>query len=314
MPTKFERLLNLAAVLDSANRPLTAQDIRSRLGTYSDNDVAFRRTFERDKEDLMAMGIPLQVVDNAGDDGRTPGYVLDRSVTDPGFTPAELAALQVAAARLALRDDDAREVADLREGLRKLGGLRQGGAPATSAEIHIDHIVSRIFAAITEGRAVDFVHRGTQRHLVPRRLVLRRGNWYVNGFDLDRGEPRTFRVDRIEGEVDLGEQVEGDLDRQAASLRLRPWEFGSAEPVAATIMIDAELVPLALTQDPELEVVQQRSDGSVVVELAVRNRAGLWGWLGSFLDRAELLAPAQLRSEWIERLSASLADPAQEPA
>ena len=58
---KLERLLNLTAALLHTSRPLTAEEIRERVPGYPDNLVAFRRTFERDKDDLREMGIPLAV-------------------------------------------------------------------------------------------------------------------------------------------------------------------------------------------------------------------------------------------------------------
>jgi proteasome accessory factor B len=59
---RIERLLNLiAALLDSA-RPMTAEEIRSRIAGYDQaNHEAFRRAFERDKDALRGMGIPLEV-------------------------------------------------------------------------------------------------------------------------------------------------------------------------------------------------------------------------------------------------------------
>ena len=57
---KLERLLNLTALLLDARRPLTAEHIQGALG-YPEDRVAFRRAFERDKEELRAMGIPLRV-------------------------------------------------------------------------------------------------------------------------------------------------------------------------------------------------------------------------------------------------------------
>ena len=50
---KLERLLDLITVLMEADRPLTRHEVRATLpaGAYAEDDVAFRRTFERDKDD-----------------------------------------------------------------------------------------------------------------------------------------------------------------------------------------------------------------------------------------------------------------------
>lgn len=303
MDTKFERLLNLVAVLDSATGPLTAREIRGRIGSYSQNDAAFRRTFERDKADLLEMGIPLQVVSGDGPDGPVSAYVLDRRLEDPGLSAAELAALHAAVRKVGLWADDDSEAADVVEAFRKLGGLVERPAVASAGEIHVDHIVAQLFAAITSGRSATFRHLGADRRLVPRKLVLRRGRWYVSGFDLDRMQSRTFRLDRIDGGVVLGDAVPIPAGEVVADLRMRPWEYGSTEPVTATVALDPEVVPVALAADPELPVAEERPDGSLVVQLEVSNPAGLWSWLSEFLDRAELLGPPELRSAWIDLLT-----------
>ena len=42
---KLERLLNLTAALLHADRPLTADDLRDRVGGYPDAKASFRRAF-----------------------------------------------------------------------------------------------------------------------------------------------------------------------------------------------------------------------------------------------------------------------------
>ena len=59
--SKLERLLKLLAVLIDTTRPITADDLRQRIGGYPDNTASFRRAFERDKDDLRSMGITIAV-------------------------------------------------------------------------------------------------------------------------------------------------------------------------------------------------------------------------------------------------------------
>src|ERR671919_1957396 len=59
---RIERLINLIAALLEARHPMTAEDIRQSIAGYEQSSrEAFRRSFERDKEALRAMGIPLEL-------------------------------------------------------------------------------------------------------------------------------------------------------------------------------------------------------------------------------------------------------------
>ncbi|MGH9186220.1 MAG: helix-turn-helix transcriptional regulator, partial [Acidimicrobiales bacterium] len=72
--TKLERLLNLTALLLETPRPLTAEEIRTRVPHYPDDKESFRRSFERDKEDLREKGVPIDVEEVPGIDPPIDGY------------------------------------------------------------------------------------------------------------------------------------------------------------------------------------------------------------------------------------------------
>ena len=85
---KTERLLNLILALKSARRPVSKQKIRESLPAYAaaTSDEAFDRMFERDKDELREMGIPISttVLDVLFDD--EVGYRIDSSETTlPGI-------------------------------------------------------------------------------------------------------------------------------------------------------------------------------------------------------------------------------------
>ena len=69
---KTERLLNLVLVLLYTRRPLTKAQIRRTIEAYAaaPSAEAFDRTFERDKDELRELGIPLvtEVVSAGWDD------------------------------------------------------------------------------------------------------------------------------------------------------------------------------------------------------------------------------------------------------
>src|SRR6195256_6605779 len=70
---KTERLLGLVVCLLSSGRYLTAEQIREAVPGYPEQDELFKRMFERDKEDLRDLGVPLETgVNHPFDDD--PGY------------------------------------------------------------------------------------------------------------------------------------------------------------------------------------------------------------------------------------------------
>jgi hypothetical protein len=58
---KTERLLSLVVCLLSSQRYLTATQIRAAVPGYPESFDAFKRMFERDKEELRELGIPLEM-------------------------------------------------------------------------------------------------------------------------------------------------------------------------------------------------------------------------------------------------------------
>src|SRR5271154_2755376 len=70
---KTERLLSLVVCLLSTRRYLSADQIRAAVPGYPEQDDLFKRMFERDKEDLRELGVPLETGLNHPFD-EDPGY------------------------------------------------------------------------------------------------------------------------------------------------------------------------------------------------------------------------------------------------
>lgn len=307
---RLERLINLVAALLQTERALTAEELRERVPGYAEDKAAFRRAFERDKETLRDLGVPIVVEPVAGTNPPIDGYRVrkeDYYLPDPGLTDDELAALNLAAT--AVRVDVGSGV----EALWKLGGeVAEGGpAPATAVAAlpGTAHLVP-LFGAISARRPVSFDHRGRRRTLDPHRLSFRNGHWYLLAHDRDAGEPRSYRLDRIESAVEAGEPgtaAPPPAESRAAGMP-SPWELGAEEPVTARLLVDAGQAGWAEGHVGPDAVVERRADGSVVLEVRVTNRDAFRSFVVGFLDHAELLGPPELRAEliaWLEALCPS---------
>ncbi len=87
-PSRVERVLNLLALLLDTRVPLTREDIVHDVAGYPEQITAYRRAFERDKETLRGMGVPV-TTEPIGD-GTEVGYRVrpdDYYLPDLGLTP-----------------------------------------------------------------------------------------------------------------------------------------------------------------------------------------------------------------------------------
>jgi proteasome accessory factor B len=314
---RLERLVNLVAALIDADRPLTREELRRRVGGYSDDPDAFRRNFERDKDVLRQMGMPL--VTESLDDERSDdqaGYRIPREryeLPDPGLSEDELAALRLATSAVRL-DESWGSDAPL-SALRKLaaagGGTGSGvvvpPAPARLAELTGGEAVATAFGAIAECRRLRFRYHGEVRSVDPWKLSYRRGQWYLAGYDHHRSGERVYRMDRIEGPV----ATEGDAgaferpDGRAAA-PAPAWRLGDGPEVTVRVRVDADQAPWAEASVGADAVVARHPDGSVDVELAVTNRDALRSWVLGFLHHAEIVSPAEERDDlrrWLRELA-----------
>jgi proteasome accessory factor B len=307
---KLERLLNLTLTLLETPRPLSAMELRDRVPGYPDADASFRRAFERDKDSLREMGIPVLLELIPHTDPPTEGYRIHADqyyLRDPGFEPDELAALHLAAS--AVRIDAAHGI----EGLWKLGAVASGAvgedplqadlSRTALAELPSDPNLGAVFGAVAERCPLRFGYGGAMRTIDPYRLDHRRGRWYVSGFDHDRGEERNFRLDRIEGEAVAGPPASFERPSTAmAGGPAQPWQFGEGETVTATVLIDREQAPWLRQHLGGEGTIETQPDGSVIATIEVTNWPAFRSFLLTFLEHAELLDPPDLRAEMIEWL------------
>src|SRR5262245_8876689 len=300
-PSRVERVLNLLALLLDTRVPLTREDIVREVSGYPPQISAYRRAFERDKEVLRGMGVPI-TMEQVGDAGEV-GYRVrpnDYYLPDLGLSDEETAALRVAVSAISL-GSEAGEGA-----LMKLGGTADT-APSPIASLPIAPALATLFEAFRHRAVVTFGYRGQTRTVEPWGLSSKRGHWYLVGFDRDREAIRAFRADRIEGDVKVGEPNAFDAPadfRPDDHIQDRPWLFGDEQAVTVRIACDADYVDRVLAQVGGETVVDEDANGSVVIELPVTNRVAFRTFLLGFEDHVELIAPVDVRAEivaWLER-------------
>lgn len=304
--SKLERLLNLtAALLDSA-RPLTAAEIHQRVPGYPEGGASFHRAFERDKEDLREMGIPLELRPVEWTDPPRDGYLIPKEeyyLPELDLEQDELAALHLALS--AVRLDGIHGL----EAMWKLGGTPEyeGGLPVTAlAAIPADDNLVQLFAAVVERRQTSFVYHDEERSVHPYRIDYRKGRWYLTGFDMLRDAVRNFRVDRIEGKVTTAEPGGFTKPESAPGLELEPWVAGGESEIIAVLSVDHDQALSAVHHVGTEAVSRELPDGSVVLELPVRNRDAFRSFALTFLEHAEVVGPRELRDDlvrWLEDLA-----------
>jgi proteasome accessory factor B len=206
---KAERLINLTLALLATKRFLKKSEIFTTVHGYSGNAESMDRMFERDKNELRSLGIDISVgdLDPLFDD--EPGYRIFKdsyALQLKNLDPVDVALLSVAAK---LWNDSILGI-EAQAGLLKLESLgdieNDGGSFAFSYryENPSNNLVT-LESAIFDEKIIEFLYRdgGTKRLLEPYKIYLWRGFWYLFGKDIDKNEMRSFKVSRINGEVEI---------------------------------------------------------------------------------------------------------------
>ena len=307
---RTERMLNLLFVLLNSKTPLTREQIRERVPGYGDSNEAFERMFERDKAALRDLAIPVETkpVDLFHDD--VLGYRIDRSswlmpeisLTIEERTYLSLAASAWQSAQLSTAAKQAVSSVDAREQSSELT------VPVSLAKGR--RHIAEILAAIANGKTVTFDYVGlnqsevSRRTIDPWRALLHSGHWYLIGFDQEKGEMRTFRTDRIVGDVvetkhDVLEPMPNDFDLSSVTAN---WESSDQDPIVATVLVRpgraASLRVLAAT----CEVGDEWDE----LTIPYHHESQLLGLIASACDVARVKSPKSLHESVSRIVSTTL--------
>lgn len=321
--SKVERLMNLVIALLSTHTFITAERIRETVYGYSDTatDEAFSRMFERDKNELRDLGIPLET-GRVSQFDPTEGYRINReayALPAVELTPDEAAAVAVATqlwespelitatqgALLKLRaagiDIDAVDAAIAIPSTAALPGLRGS-----------EEVLGILLSAINSGQAVQFQHRSsrsepyTTRTVEPWGVVTDKGRWYLVGHDRDRNAMRTFRLSRIGAEVTaIGppgavQRPEGVNLREIVDRAVGDWPSGGQARVWVAQGRGTALRRRATVVGPR--TLGGRAGEEIAVDIGMYDR--LAREVASYGPDAVVLEPDSLRDEVVARLRA----------
>ncbi len=309
---KSERLMNLTICLLVARTFISKGRIRQAVEAYHDmGEDAFDRMFDRDKEELRVLGIPIETgpIEKGFDDD--VGYRIRRDRFE--LPEVSLEADEAAVVGLAARVWQHASLASATtQGLRK---LRAGGVDVDESALSIlepqlatdEPAFDSVFAAVTQRTPVEFAYRAASatevgtRHLEPWGIVSWHGHWYVVGHDRDRDDARMFRVSRIEGEAapigPAGSYAPpDDLDLRALAQTLAPPHPHSSATVRVRQGAGDALRRRAVNS-------HQVDDEWTEIELAYGSGTSLADELASFGPDVVAVAPAEVRDAVVRRLA-----------
>ena len=297
---RTERMLNLLFVLLNSRTPLTREQIRERVPGYGESNEAFERMFERDKAALRDLAIPVETkpVDLFHDD--VLGYRIDRSdwlMPEITLTTQERAYLSLAAsawqnAQLSTAAKQAVSSVDARE------QNSDTSVPVSLAKGR--RHITEILAAIANGKTVVFEYVGlnqsevVKRTIDPWRALLHSGHWYLIGFDQEKGEVRTFRTDRIVGDLvetkhDILESMPSDFDLSAIT---ESWEHSEKDATIASVMVRPGRAASLRVLATSCEIGDEWDE----LMIPYHHESQLVGLIASACDVARVKAPQSLHN------------------
>lgn len=311
-----ERLVNLVVALMATDQGLTKDTILTSVAGYREQSAsgaskdALEKMFERDKESLRGLGVPIETIGDWADpdDLREARYRVPTAEyelpEDIEFSPAELALLNLAGgvwSESSMSDD-------ARSGLRKIRAL---GIPVDEPIIGYSPRISlrdpafpALQQAIEQSRGVRFSYlkpgeeSPRTRHLQPLALVEYEARWHVYGYDLDAGADRTFLLMRIVGPVSITRESFDPVMREGAGERAlkgleavaeRSWSLLEVNPGTEAAL---RLARRAVPADQGIRV--SYVDAHIFAEE-----------LASYGPEVRVVEPAELRDRVIERLAAA---------
>ena len=299
---KTERLVNLTMALMASRRFISKAEIFRRVSGYSGSQETKERMFERDKDDLRALGIDIEVGGHDPLFEDEPGYrILPEKYQLPSanFSEEELGLISVAL-DLWRETKLQSESQGMQRRFNSLGIEVEPFGMQALVKVDIDEIgLVEIAESLAMRRAIRFDYRKAADSTPARRevhclgLSAWRGHWYLVGEDLAKNEIRAFKLSRISSAIEQfgptnSYEIPEDFDvrdylimhskeEQKAHLRLRRAHANNLRHQAESIEnIDAEwdraVLPINNIDELFYEVLWCGDDAVVELPLSLRER------------------------------------------
>lgn len=311
---KVERVADLLLILLNAQEPLTLIQIGSQVRGYPPEEEARRTQFERDKRTLRESGIPITV--SSPNSSAQDGYQIlaaDYYLPDLGLTETERNALRLALASVRFEGTMHAEIAV------KIGAEPESTLPAVM-ELPRLPALGQIGEAIRDREVVTISYHGHKRDVEPEVLVFRSGHWYLIGQDQSVREAharRTFRVDRIDGEIVIGPA--GAFDRRKDAELAHELAFSLRAPSGdeseeheqrqvLELLVDASATASVIEMVGSDVVFARDDDGQARVSFPIADEEVVISWVLGLGSAAEVIAPQSIRLAVIERLESYLVE------
>ena len=315
-----ERLFSLVLALLATEAGLTKHEILSNVQGYRQRYIAggdnanLERQFERDKDDIRDLGVPLETIDSPGDAGNNQllRYRIPRGDYE---LPADVRFSAEETALLGLAGMVWREGALSGESRRALLKLRSVESTASTPVLGYQprvrlrdpafeplrealdkHLITR-FAYLKPGE-----DEARDREVIPLALIQYQGRWHLAAEEVGSGIEKTFMLRRIVAPVTTGKPAparEGDFAALALERIDRLWN----EVVA---VVEVEPGSDAARRLGNRRGASVDADGHL--RLHYVDTAILADELTAFGPEVLVISPQRLRTAVIERLERIEAD------
>lgn len=294
------RALRILGVLQTGEAH-DAPHLAARLGVTE-------RTIRRDVARLRGLGYPVNAVHGAGGGyrlgtgGRLPPLLLDEDEALATVVSLRLAAGgtidAVAESAVSALGKIAQSMPPVARERAVALAEATAAIPASSPSVS-GHTLMTLATAVRRGAQVRFAYtrrdgRRSLRRAEPYALVSLTSRWYLMAWDLDRGDWRSFRLDRM---TDLAASTFTFTSRQAPDARdfVRSGVSGWSDEITVDLRVAAPAETIRPRLPRSFVAVESDGPGACRVTFATSDLDAVPYWMAGLGADFEVVAPRELR-------------------